>query len=239
MSDKDELNPLRIVNGGLLVPAFPKTANLRFEKFVLCDPQGSDFQFLVELSNARNEFVQAMEQGSPPSVLRVVSNYLPLLWRFLSSVKQGTGIRMASPIEFDWSSAFQDNSKKKAKIFTFHSVDVELLMVLVSFSVAHLQTAAEKLSQMGADLVVENAKDISSHFLCACGIFNWIASDILPFSLLSKQRPIELLQPFHVCMSKTCLMMANAILLRRSIAEKMKPVSKCRQGFCSASSPSA
>jgi hypothetical protein len=40
-----------------------------------------------------------------------------------------------------------------------------------------------------------------------------------------------LLPPFHVCMSKTCLMMANSVLLRKSIEERMKPLSQCRQGY--------
>jgi hypothetical protein len=230
MSDKSQLKPLRIVNGGILVPSFPKTVPVRFEKYVLCNPQGSDFQFLVQLSNSRSEVVKAMEEGSPASVLRVVCEYLPLLWRFMSSLKQGAGVRLSSPLEFDWSSAFQDNDKKmKAKIYTFHSIDVEMLMVLVCFAVAHLQTGAEKLSQMMSEKqLAEAAKDVNVHFLGASGIFEYVKTHILPMHVLSKERPIELLQPFHVCMTKVSLMMANAVLLRKSIEDNMKPVSKCR-----------
>jgi len=231
MSEKAQLKPLLIVNGGILVPSFPKTTKVLFEKHVLCNPQGSDFQFLVQLSNSRSEFVTAMEGGSPASVLRVVCDYLPLLWRFMSSLKQGAGVRLSAPLEFNWSSAFQDNDKRmKAKIYTFHSIDVELLMVLVCFAVAHLQTAAEKLSQMLSEKqLADVAKDVNVHFLGASGIFAYVNTQILPMSVLSKERPIELLQPFHVCMTKVCLMMANAVLLRKSIEESMKPVSKCRQ----------
>jgi hypothetical protein len=229
MSDKDQLKPIRIVNGGLLVPSFPKTRALKFEEFVLCDPKGSDFQFLVQLSNARAEFVTAMGGGSPSSVLRLVCDYLPLLWRFIASIKQGAGVRLSAPLEFEWSSAFQDNSKKKAKVYVFHSVDVELLMVLVCFAVAHLQAAAELLSTISTEKqVADSAKEINVHFLGASGIFNWINTDIPRLSVLSKERPIELLPPFHVCMSKTCLMMANSVLLRKSIEEHMKPLSQCR-----------
>jgi hypothetical protein len=230
MSDKEQLKPLRIVNGGLLVPSFPKTRVLKFEEKVLCDPKGSDFQFLVQISSARADFVTAMEGGSPSSVLRLVCDYLPLLWRFNASIKQGAGVRLSAALEFEWSSAFQDNGKKKSKLYTFHSADVELLMVLVCFAVAHLQAAAEILSTMSSEKeVADSAKEINVHFLGASGIFNWINTDIPRFSVLSKERPIELLSPFHVCMSKTCLMMANSVLLRKSIVEHMKPLSQCRQ----------
>ncbi len=234
MSDKEQLKPLRIVNGGLLVPSFPKTRALKFEEFVLCDPKGSDFQFLVQLSNARAEFVTAMGSGSPSSVLRLVGDYLLLLWRFISSIKQGAGVRLSAALEFEWSSAFQDNGKKKAKVYVFHSVDVELLMVLVCFAVAHLEAAAEMLSTISTEKqVADSAKEINFHFLNASGIFTWINTDIPRLSVLSKERPIELLPPFHVCMSKTCLMMANSVLLRKSIEEHMKPLSQCRREFIS------
>jgi hypothetical protein len=230
MSDKEQLKPLRIVSGGIVVPSFPKTALLRFEKFVLCDPKGTDFQFLVQLSDARKQFVTAMDEGSPPSVLRLVSDYLPLLWRFVSSIKQGSGVRFSSTLEIDWSSAFQDNGKKKTKIYSFSSVDVELLMVLECFAVAHLQVAAEMLSQMSTEKqVADSMKEINVHFLGAGGIFKWIVEHILPFTMLSKERPIELLQPFHVCMWKSCTLMANSCLLRKAIEDKMKPLSQSRQ----------
>jgi hypothetical protein len=230
MSDKEKLKPLRIVSGGILEPSFPKTAALRFEKYVLCDPKGTDFQFLVQLSDARKEFATALDGGSPSSVLRLVSDYLPLLWRFVSSVKKGTGVRFSSSLEIDWSSAFQDNCKKKSKIFSFSSVDVELLMVLECFAVAHLQVAAEMLSQMSTEKqVADSMKDINVHFLNAAGIFKWIVENILPFTMLSKERPIELLQPFHVCMWKACTLMANSVLLRKAIEDQMKPLSQSRQ----------
>ncbi len=224
-----------MVNGGLLVPAFPKTREFKFEDFVICDPKGDDFQFLVQLSAARIQFTTAMDGGSPASVLRLVSDYLPLLWRFVSSIKHGTGIRQKKPLEFEWTSAFQCNSKKKAKFFAIHSPEVELLMVLVCFAVAHLQLATEILSTTTTEReVADSGKEINAHFLGAWGIFNYILSDIMPFKVLSKERPIELLQPFHVCMAKSCAMMANAVVLRKSIEDKMKPLSQCRHG-CSVS----
>lgn len=231
MSDKGLLRPLRIVNGGLLIPSFPKTTELKFQEYVLCDPKGTDVQFLVQLSDARKQFVAAMEGGSPTSVIRLVSDYLPLLWRFVSSIKLGAGIRVIKPLEFEWSSAFQDNERKKAKMYTIASADVELLMVLVCFAVAHLQIAEEILGTTSGSekQLAESAKEVNSHFLGACGIFEYILSNILPFRVLSKERPIELLQPFHVCMLKLCTMMANAIVLRKAIEESMKPLSQCRQ----------
>jgi hypothetical protein len=231
MTDRDQLKPLRIVNGGLLVPSFPKTTPaLKFEEFFLCDPKGTDFQFLAQLSEARKQFVTALDGGSPASVMRLLSDYLPLLWRFVSSIKQGSGIRLSRPLEVDWSSAFQDNHKKKAKMYTISSTEVELLMVLVCFAVAHLQMASEILSTTSSEKhIADSFKDINSHFLGAAGIFHYIHSDILPFRVLSKERPIELLQPFHACMLKSCLMMANAVVLRKAVEENMKPLSQCRQ----------
>jgi hypothetical protein len=74
-------------------------------------------------------------------------------------------------------------------------------------------------------------KDLNVHFLGAGGIFKWIVEHILPFTMLSKERPIELLQPFHVCMWKSCTLMANSSLLRKAKEDQMKPLSQSRQIF--------
>jgi len=163
--------------------------------------------------------VQALDTGQTNAILTAAEKYLPFLYGLVVSVEENKNLRLNSPLNFTWSSAFgKDNSKPH--YITCYTYRFEAVMVTLTFAIANINKAFEVVNSGGntAESFEEPSKRAALLLRTAAGVFDYIATRELPRWIdAPKDRPFEVNIGVCKALSEYCCATAQTVTLKKAL----------------------
>ncbi|PRP76849.1 hypothetical protein PROFUN_14808, partial [Planoprotostelium fungivorum] len=199
---------------------YPRTKRLAFHIIIHTDHLPSK-EILAQTSAFRDELYQALEDGSPSTVISACENYFPFLFGLVQSVQFNQNLQLNTPMTFTWTSPFVD----KLKPYMSYTYQHEIIMVSLAYGLAHYNRGAEILRHTSTASFEEESKKAVLYFKTAAGILQYIHVVAIPKWIdIPVDRPPELHMNVMRALQDYCCYAAQSITIKKGITGLSKPL---------------
>eukprot|EP01089_Gocevia_fonbrunei_P001650 TRINITY_DN1153_c0_g1_i3.p1 TRINITY_DN1153_c0_g1~~TRINITY_DN1153_c0_g1_i3.p1 ORF type:complete len:377 (-),score=48.54 TRINITY_DN1153_c0_g1_i3:63-1193(-) len=202
----------------LIYPFFiPKTKPIELYKIILSDDVVSKDN-LQAITAKRDAMIQNLNSGdNMQMIIKSIEAYFPYVYALACSIENNPNLRLATPLGFSWTSSLRKSRHRTGsrKMHICFGYNYELIMVLMTYGIAHWNRAAEFLGLPSED----NIKAAANQLRIAAGIFDHLTQIEIPrWYNAPPERALECTRYVAQTLQSICLAITQQMAISQALA---------------------